>query len=303
MIHRLIARIIPFLPKKIVWLFSKKYIAGESLEDAIKTIKDLDGMHISSSIDLLGESIDTRDQAMNYVKQYLHSIEQIRKTNLYATYSLKPTMFGLLWDEDFCYTCIKKIVKCAQQWNYFIRIDMEDSQCTSKEILLFERLYKEFPDNVGLVFQACLKRTISDLSYIHQISIPDHRPNIRLCKGIYRETVDIAFQKKQEIRDNFMLCLKFMLDKKFFAAIATHDNVLINKSIGLLKQNKKNRSDYEFQMLLGVCPNLRAELVNQGHPMRIYVPFGEQWFQYSTRRLLENPRMIRDILLALFLKR
>jgi len=300
MIQRIIAQTVPFFPKKIVWLFSKKYIAGENLEDALKTIGKLHKINITSTIDVLGESIASHEQALNCQLLYLQTIEEIRKAKLHSTFSLKPTMFGLLWDEDFCYTCIRKIVMTAQQSNFFVRIDMEDSQCTSKEILLYEKLYMEFPANVGIVFQACLKRTYSDLHYLKSFAKKENGLNVRLCKGIYRETPDIAFLKKQEIRDNFLQCLEFMLENKIFAAIATHDSYLISKSIQLLKLYDKTRADYEFQMLLGVRPKLRTHLVNEGHSMRVYVPYGIQWFQYSARRLQENPHMVWDILTGIF---
>ena len=300
MIQRLIARILPYFPEKFVWLFSRKYIAGKTLEDALRTIRNLQEQNIRSTIDILGESITSSEQAREYQKLYTQTIENAGKLNLPPTFSLKPTMFGLLWDEEFCYTCIREILITARQYNYFLRIDMEDSQCTAKEIKLYEKLFREFPDNVGIVFQACLKRTYSDLQYVANLKTDTHYPNIRLCKGIYRETPDIAFQNKNEIRNNFILCLEYIVKSNMYAAIATHDEILINRSLEILKAQKKQNYDFEFQMLLGVTPNLRRQLVQKGFPMRVYVPFGEQWFKYSARRLQENPHMVRDILIGMF---
>lgn len=298
--QRIIAWILPFLPKKFVWIFSRKYIAGNQLEDALYTISVLQKLNISSTIDILGELVLSSEQALEYQKQYLHTVEQIGSANLPSTFSVKPTMFGLLWDEEFCYTCIREILVLARQFNYFVRIDMEDSRCTSKEISLYKKLSEEFPGNVGIVFQSCLKRTFADLQYINSIANKKYPPNIRLCKGIYREPPEKAFQKKQEIRDNFILCLEYMMANNMFAAIATHDEFLIDTSIQLLTQYKKTNKDYEFQMLLGVIPKLRSQLVSQGYPVRVYVPYGKEWFNYSTRRLKENPYMVRDIVVGIF---
>lgn len=294
---------IPFFPKKFIWLFSRKYIAGEKLGDAFRVIKELNKQHILSTIDILGESVTSREQALEYQKCYIETIALIAKAQINSTFSLKPTMFGLLWDEDFCYRCIRDIVKTAHQYRYFVRIDMEDSNCTSKEILLYEQLHREFHDNVGIVFQSCLKRTYSDLQYIKSITTNEFPPNIRLCKGIYRETPEIAFQKKHEIRDSFIQCLEYILANNMYAAIATHDKILIQKSIHLQQQYNRTTNDFEFQMLLGVTPRLRSKLVNEGYPMRVYVPYGEQWFQYSARRLQENPHMVRDIIMGMFIRK
>ena len=193
MIQRFIAWFLPFLPKKFVWIFSKKYIAGEKLENAVNTIIELQQQHISSTIDILGESVDETSQALLYQKQYLQTVEHIGKAKLPSTFSVKPTMFGLLWDEKFCFTCIREIILAARRYNYFVRIDMEDSQCTDKEISLYQRLYREFPMDVGIVLQACLKRTPSDLQHLLSFSTTEYPPNIRLCKGIYREAPDIAY--------------------------------------------------------------------------------------------------------------
>ena len=300
MIQRFIAWFLPYLPKKFVWLFSRKYIAGEKLENALNTIIELQQQHISSTIDILGESIDESSQALEYQKQYLKTVEHIGKAKLPSTFSVKPTMFGLLWDEEFCYTCIREIILAARRYNYFVRIDMEDSQCTDKEISLYQRLYREFPMDVGIVFQACLKRTLSDLQHLLSFSTAEYPPNIRLCKGIYREAPDIAFQKKQEVRDNFMVCLQFMVENNMYPAIASHDDYLIHSSIELLKKFDKTSQNFEFQMLLGVTPGQRKQLVSQGYNMRVYVPYGKEWFRYSTRRLQENPNMVRDIIAGIF---
>lgn len=303
MINRLIARILPFFPKRFIWIFSKRYIAGESIEDALKVVAELNGNHIMATIDILGESIDNREQAEAYQKLYLDTIERVVQAKLNASFSLKPTMFGLLWDYDFCYNRIHQIVEKIKEHGCFIRIDMEDSHCTQLELNLFTSLYKEFGSAVGIVLQACLKRTLTDIAFLARINSSEHPVNIRICKGIYDEAKTIAYKTREDIRKNYLLCLESMLTSGLFPAIATHDKKLIRRCLELLAKYWKSHADYEFQMLFGVTPRLRAKLVEAGHSLRVYVPFGEQWLNYSTRRLQENPRMVRDIIVALFVRK
>jgi proline dehydrogenase len=303
MINRLIARIIPLLPKQFIWIFSKKYIAGETVGEALKVVKELNSKKMLATIDILGESVDRREQAELYQKLYIETIECVIQSGLKASFSLKPTMFGLLWDYDYCHQLIRQIVEKVNKQVYFVRIDMEDSQCTQLELDLFASLYKEFGSEVGIVLQACLKRTIADISFLAGINSKVNPVNIRICKGIYNESRAIAFKTREEIRGNYLACLDSMLANGLFPAIATHDKKLIDKCLELLSKYRKTNKDYEFQMLYGVTPLLRNQLVEAGHLLRVYVPFGEQWLRYSTRRLQENPRMVRDIILALFLRK
>ncbi len=303
MINKLIARILPYLPKKLVWIFSKKYIAGESLEDALTVVRNLNSSTILATIDILGESVDSRLQAEAYQREYLMTIDRVIDTKLNASFSLKPTMFGLLWDYDLCYQLIKPIIAKVSEKGYFVRIDMEDSQCTQLELDLFTKLYRQFGPAVGIVLQSCLKRTLADITSLAAISNAGNPVNIRICKGIYNEPSAIAYKSREDIRNNYMESLKMILEYGMFPAIATHDKVLIDASLKLLDHYGKKTTDYEFQMLYGVTPKLRSQLVEAGHSLRVYVPFGVQWFNYSTRRLQENPRMVRDILLALILKK
>jgi proline dehydrogenase len=302
MINKLIAWIIPFLPERFVWIFSKKYIAGKNFRDAARVVKQLNANGIVSTIDVLGEFLDNKEQAINFQKKYFSTIDKSAKSNLITSISVKPTMFGLLRDFDFCYETIREIIFRAKKHNYMVRIDMESSNCTDLELKLFEKLYLEFPANVGIVFQSYLKRTFSDLENLQNISIVDHPINIRLCKGIYIESANISFKKKKEINANFIKCLEFIFANRMYAAIATHDKSLIQNCLSLISQYKKNKDEYEFQMLWGVTPLLRNSIVNAGHTMRIYVPYGEHWFNYSTRRLKENPHLVRDIILGFFVR-
>lgn len=303
MINKLIAWIIPFLPERFVWLFSKKYIAGKKISDAVQVVNQLNAKCIVSTIDVLGEFLDNKQQAISFREKYFKTIEVSAKEDLKTTLSLKPTMFGLLRDFDFCFNTIREIVKRAAKHNFMIRIDMEDSDCTNQELILFEKLYDVFPAHVGIVLQSYLKRTFSDLENIQKISISEHPVNIRLCKGIYIESPEIAFKKKEDINANFLKCLGFMLANKLFPAIATHDKTLIQNCLSLISKYDIVKNKYEFQMLYGVTPLLRDKIVYDGHTMRIYVPYGEQWFNYSTRRLKENPNLVRDIILGFLVKR
>lgn len=302
MINRLIAHLLPLFPKKFIWLFSKKYIAGETIADAVRVVKDLNRQSVMSTIDILGESVNSREEVVLYQTKYLHAIKELGNSNLPVTFSVKPTMFGLLWDFDFCYESIRKIMVNASGKNIFIRIDMESSECTDLEFRLYEKLYKEFPAHVGIVLQAYLHRTLNDLEYLKRLSQDSHPINIRLCKGIYIESQKIAFKGRREIRDNFVKCTEVMLKYGFYPALATHDKKLIGSLTELITRFGLSQEQYEFQMLLGVTPLLRQTLVEQGHRMRVYVPYGEQWFDYSIRRLQENPRMVWDIIKSFFIR-
>ena len=293
---------LPHIPKKLVWVFSKRYIAGETIDEGLLASKLLNEKKIEVTIDLLGEFIKTLEEARVNKNQYVEIIKRFTSEKVTGNFSLKPTMFGLLIDKEACYNYIRDIVALAAQKNHFVRIDMEDSSCVDMEIELFKKLRTEFPKNVGLVLQAYLRRTMSDLENLSLINSESHPINFRLCKGIYVEPEKIAFKGYQEVRDNFLNDLDFMFRNKMFAAIATHDNFLVDNALQMIKKYKIPKSMYEFQMLYGVTPDLRQSIVDRGHKMRIYVPFGKQWFNYSTRRLKENPKMAAEIIKALFIR-
>jgi len=300
MFNKFIAWLLPFFPKKFVWIFSKRYIAGTKIEDAIRVSKELNEAGMKVTIDLLGEFITNIKQAEENKNEYLYIIDTIQKENIDGNYSLKPTMFGLLIDKDLCYNYIREIVAKAASYNNFVRVDMEDSQCVDREIELFRKLKKEFPKNVGLVLQAYLKRTFNDVKDLLDVHSEEIPVNYRLCKGIYVEPASIAYKKYEEINHHFLQDLEFMFSKGIYPGIATHDKPLVEGAYKLIEKYKVPKHMYEFQMLYGVTPELRNSIVEKGHTMRIYVPFGEQWFAYSTRRLKENPKMASQIIKALF---
>lgn len=302
MFNKLIAAILPFFPKKVIWIFSKSYISGETIEDAMRVSKDLNNNKIKVTIDVLGEFIDTPEEAEINKKEYLNLIDVSIKNGIDGNFSLKPTSFGLLFDETLCYNHIREIVAKAASYNSFIRIDMEDSLSTDLEIELFRKLKVEFPRNVGLVVQAYLKRTLQDIEQLNDLNSPGIPINYRLCKGIYIEPAAISYKKYEEINQHYLEDLEFMFRNKIYVGIATHDKPLVEGAYKLIEKYKVPKNMYEFQMLFGVTPKLRESILNEGHTMRVYVPFGKQWFGYSTRRLKENPKMASHIIKALFYK-
>lgn len=302
MFNKMIAAMLPFFPKKFIWLFSKSYISGETIEDAMRVSKDLNSKSIRVTLDVLGEFIKTLDEAEVNKKDYLNLIDISFRNKIDGNFSAKPTSFGLLIDKEVCYRHLREIVAKAASYNGFIRIDMEDSPCTDMEIELYRRLKKEFPLNVGLVIQAYLKRTLADIRNMMDMHTPDAPLSFRLCKGIYVEPADIAFKKYEEINSHYLEDLEFMLKNGIKVGIATHDKPLIEGAYRLIEKYKVSKDMYEFQMLYGVTPGLRESVVKAGHHMRVYVPFGEKWFGYSTRRLKENPKMAAHIIKAIFVK-
>ena len=300
--NKLVASILPYMPKSLVWIFSKRYIAGTTIVDAIKVSKKLNESGCMVTVDLLGEFITELDQAEANKNQYLEIIEAIEKNKVDGNYSLKPTMFGLLIDKEACYKHIREIVAKAAEYGNFVRIDMEDSQCVDMEIDIFRRIKKEYPKNVGLVFQAYLHRTLEDITKLSDIHSKNQPINYRLCKGIYVEPEKIAYKKYEEINEHFLEDLDFIFKNGMYPCIATHDTPLVEGAYKLIEKYKVPLENYEFQMLYGVTPHLRQSILDKGHRMRIYVPFGKKWFAYSTRRLKENPKMASEIMKAFFVR-
>jgi proline dehydrogenase len=293
---------LPHMPKKLIWVFSQRYVAGETIEEGLLASKLLNDKNIEVTIDLLGEYIQTLEEAEENKKHYQAIIERFSGEEIKGNFSVKPSMFGLLIDPEVCYQQMREIVELAARKNTFIRIDMEDSQCVDMEIEIFSRLRQEFPKHVGLVVQSYLRRTLDDLQKLSELNTAEHPISFRLCKGIYIEPEAIAFKGYQEIRDHYLEDLEFMLKNKMYVGIATHDKYLVENSFRLLEKYDVPKNMYEFQMLYGVTPELRQSIVDKGHLMRVYVPFGEHWFNYCTRRLKENPKIASHIIKAIFIR-
>ncbi|WP_248622591.1 proline dehydrogenase family protein [Prolixibacter bellariivorans] len=298
----MIAGILPYMPKKLVWIFSKRYIAGENIEDALWESRKLNAEQTMVTVDILGEYIKELSEATENKKQYIDLIRRFTREKIDGNFSVKPSMFGLLLDKESCYQNIREIVSVADECDTFIRVDMEDSTCTDAEIEIFRRLKAEFPTRVGLVVQSYMRRTLSDVRDLMDMHSDEAPLNFRLCKGIYVEPAEVAFKKYQEVRDHYLEDLEYMLQNGIYVGIATHDRYLVDKSFELLEKYNTPKDKYEFQMLYGVTPDLRSRIKSAGHRMRVYVPYGVQWFGYSTRRLKENPNMTWLIIKALFVR-
>jgi proline dehydrogenase len=302
MFNKLIAAILPYFPEKFIWIFSRSYISGVSIEDAMRVSKNLNANKIKVTFDILGEFIKNLDEAEANKQEYLNLIDVAFKNGVDGNFSVKPTSFGLLIDKEICYRHIRDIVLKAASYKSFVRIDMEDSPCTTLEIELFRRLKEEFPKNVGLVVQAYLKRTLDDIKSLIDLNSEAVPLSFRLCKGIYTEPEAISFKKYEEINQHYLEDLEFMLKNKIHVGIATHDKPLIDAAYKLIGKYDVPKHLYEFQMLYGVTPKLREDIVNKGHIMRVYIPFGKKWFGYCIRRMKENPKMVSHIIKAIFYK-
>ena len=302
MINQLIAKMLPYIPKEIVWLFSKRYISGQYIGDALAESRKLNLEGALVTVDLLGEYVKNLEEADLYKEQYIVLIKRFTEEKINGNFSVKPSMFGLLIDKEACYRNLLELVEVADGCNTLVKIDMEDSDCTSIEIALFRQLKTEFPTRVGLVLQAYMRRTLADVKSLLDLNQAAAPLNIRLCKGIYIEPVNMAFKGHQEIRDHFIEDLRFMLLNGIYVGIATHDKYLINKAYEVICELGITKDKYEFQMLYGVTPHLRKSIIAKGHKLRVYVPYGIQWFGYSTRRLKENPAMVWHIIKALFVR-
>jgi len=299
MFNKMIAGLLPHFPKRLIWSFSKKYIAGAKLEDAIRVSKELNAENTMVTVDVLGEFITNLEQADETRDEYLNVIEEFEKNKIDGNYSVKPTSFGLLLDEEVAYKNIRAVVAKAAEYGNFVRIDMEDSPCTDLEIALYRRLKAEFPTNVGLVVQAYMRRTLKDVSDLLDIHTEEAPTNYRLCKGIYIEPETIAFKDFDVVNENFLKDLEFMFQNGIYVGIATHDQFLVEGAFKLIEKYKVPKDKYEFQMLYGVTPALRKRVLDAGHRMRVYVPFGKDWFGYSTRRLKENPNIVSHAMKSL----
>jgi proline dehydrogenase len=302
MLNKLIANTLPYMPKKLIWIFSKRYIAGETIEDGLKACRELNQQGIEVTVDLLGEFISTIEQAEENKNKYIEIIERFTSEGIIGNFSLKPTMFGLLIDTNICFANIEEVIKKAVEKNSFIRIDMEDSQCVDSELDIYRKFQQKYPAHVGLVIQAYLRRTKNDLINLSEIHVNGTPLNFRLCKGIYVEPKHIAFKTYEEVCEHYLDDLNFMLDNHMYTGIATHDKFLVDSALNIIKEKNIDKTKYEFQMLYGVTPELRTSIVKQGYKMRVYVPFGKDWFGYSTRRLKENPKIASHIIKALFFR-
>lgn len=295
--NQLIIKTMPVIPKFIIKQVSRRYIAGDELDDAIRVTKQIMLLGGMTTIDVLGEFVNTREKALNEKSMCTKVLYAIKEYNLDSYLSVKPTSLGLGIDFDFGYLNIKDLVKKADELGLFIRLDMENSPYTDFTLNVFKKLRAEGFQNVGIVIQAYLYRSEEDIKRLSSL-----KPSIRLCKGIYKEPPSIAIQDREGIRTNFMKLLDLIMELDLYPVIATHDDVLISYALEQIYRRGLKKEDYEFQMLLGVREGRRNELLKDGHRLRVYVPFGKDWYGYSTRRLKENPDIAGCIFKAIFIK-
>ena len=286
LLDKTIVRLLPAVPKQVVQLFSARYIAGTTLADAVDTVRRLNRIGQLATIDVLGEEITHEDEARTIARAYRDALAAIDHENLESNVSVKPTALGLGLSYELCRENLESILRAAT--GNFVRIDMEDSSTTSDTLRMYRELRADGFDNVGVVLQAYLRRTLDDVA-----ALADLDANVRLCKGIYVEPASIAYTDADEIRANYVRALDALLDSGAYVGIATHDEWLIREALS--RVDGMDESEYEFQMLLGVRERRAQELVRDGHRLRVYVPFGEQWYEYSLRRLQENPAMAGTI--------
>jgi proline dehydrogenase len=280
--NRAIARLLPAVPRPVVQRLSSRYIAGATLEDAVRAVRKLNAAGKLATVDVLGEEIATADEAEGIVRQYLDALARIDAEGLDANVSVKLTAFGLELDHELCRRNLERVVADAAARGSFVRIDMEDSSTTDRTLDLYRGLRVASRENVGVVLQAYLRRTVDDLAGLE---------NVRLCKGIYVEPASIAYRDFEAVRANYVRCLERLVANGTYVGIATHDEHLLREAERIVREAELDRDRYEFQMLLGVRPERGDELVRTGHRLRVYVPYGAQWYEYSMRRLQENPRI------------
>jgi proline dehydrogenase len=285
LLDRAIVRVLPAVPKPVVRRISERYIAGTELNDACQVVEKLNAAGKMATIDVLGEEITEREEALAIAREYDRVFEAIEHYSLDSNVSVKLTGLGLKLGYTFCRENLTALVR-AEAGSNFVRIDMEDSSCTDDTLRLYRELRAEGLDNVGIVLQAMLRRTLDDVNDLAGPGL-----NVRLCKGIYVEPPETAFQDFQEVRDTFVRALDALLEAGAYVAIATHDEWLIDEALRLLDRHERAPEEYEFQMLLGVREKLGDRLVRDGHRLRIYVPYGRHWYSYSLRRLQENPKI------------
>ena len=286
LVDRALVRMLPAVPRPVVKQLSARYIAGPGLDDALRVVSALNDRGRMATIDVLGEEVTTAEEAHELAAEYVRVFAAIEELGLDANVSVKPTGLGLNVDRGLCHDAIAGLVRVAAAQASFVRIDMEDASTTEDTLAVYRELRAEGLDRVGVVLQARLRRTLDDVASLAELG-----PNVRLCKGIYLEPPDIAFEDFEEIRANFVAVLEALLDAGAYVAIATHDDRLVDRALELVERYGLARDEYEFQMLLGVREPLGDRLVREGHRLRIYVPYGRRWYEYSMRRLQENPRI------------
>jgi proline dehydrogenase len=293
-LNTLIVRTLPFVPTPLIRRFASRYVAGETLAQALEVVRRLNAEGCMATLDVLGEDVTNLSETESTVAEYREALAAIARENLDSNVSVKLTALGLKLDPQECRRQFDRILETARLHSNFVRIDMEDSSVTDETIAIYEESRaKGFA--VGLVLQAYLRRSRQDV-----LRAADARANVRVCKGIYVEPPAIAYQGREEIRESYAQMVETLLGAGCYIGIATHDVVLVERARATIERLRLDASGYEFQMLLGVAASLRRRLVTSGHRLRVYVPYGGAWQAYSLRRLKENPAIAGQVLKNLF---
>jgi proline dehydrogenase len=285
-----IVRVLPAVPRRIVRRLSDRYIAGAELADAVAVVRALNEGGKKATLDVLGEEVSAREEALAIRGEYESAMAAIEDEGLDANVSVKLTGLGLNVDPALCAEGVRSLARLAAGHGRFVRVDMEDSSVTTATLELYRRLREEGFDNVGIVLQAVLRRTLDDVGDLVEL-----QPNVRVCKGIYVEPAEIAYRGEEAIRFNFVETMAALWEGGAKVAVATHDETLVENALELSRERDLGPERYEFQLLLGVREELADELVRGGHTVRIYVPYGRKWYEYSVRRLQENPAVAGHI--------
>jgi len=294
LLNRLVVTALPAVPKSIVRYFAGRYIAGETLQHAVDCVRNLNRKGVRATLDVLGEDVTSEGEAEKSCRESIEVLHAIEREKLDSNLSIKLTSLGLKLGNDICADNVRKVLEIAAGYGNFVRFDMEESSCTSDTIEIFRSLHSEFA-GTGIALQAYLRRSERDVQDLRLA-----RTNFRLCKGIYREPEQIAFKGREEVRQNFVTLLRMMFEENCYVGIATHDTFLVDAAERMVSELGLQKDEYEFQMLLGVRPELRRRLVRAGHKIRLYVPFGQNWYGYSIRRFKENPEIAGYVFRALF---
>ncbi|HET6849277.1 MAG TPA: proline dehydrogenase family protein [Gaiellales bacterium] len=294
-VDRLIANSLPVVPKPLVRHFADRYMAGETLDDALATVASLNRIGAVATVDVLGEFIHERSQALRTADEYVALLDAIAREGLDSTVSVKLSALGLEFDPDLALELVTRVVEVAAGHDNRVRIDMEHSGLTDGTLAVYRTLRERGHDNVGIVLQAYLRRTFDDVRALAHLT-----PSVRLVKGIYIEPPELAYTERALVNRNFLALLRELVDLGCRVAVATHDDALVGEARRLADERNLTPDMYEFQLLLGVKEQLRDRLIAAGHRVRIYTPYGEAWYGYSVRRLKENPSIAgyvaRDVL-------
>jgi proline dehydrogenase len=283
-VDRLIATSLPAVPRPLVRHFADRYMAGETLADAVSTVASLNRIGAAATVDVLGEFVHEAAQCQATADQYVRLLDAIAHDRLDATVSVKLSALGLEIDPDLALEHLRRVVEVAAGHGNRVRIDMEHSGLTDQTLAIYRTLREQGCDNVGIVLQAYLRRTFDDAR-----ALADLTPSVRLVKGIYIEPPELAYTEGALVNRNFIALLRELVEMGCRVAVASHDEALVGEARRLADQRRLGPDRYEFQLLLGVKEPLRDELIAAGHRVRIYVPYGEAWYGYSLRRLKENP--------------